>query len=213
VTTDAFEFVDVSDRVRCPLPILGAGPAAGKVTLPPESVRTTVATRRQRWAVETMAVAPHDRVLEIGCGRGAAVSLVAERLTTGTIVAIDRSATMVRLATERNADHVRAGRAQIRRAAFESAELPERHFTKIFAVNVNLFWLGAEAAQIDRMTTLLAPGGALYVFGERPESASPTAIVTSVEGLLRAHGFATATTVARSGAGRVLTCVAGTPVR
>ncbi|MEK8108935.1 methyltransferase domain-containing protein [Micromonospora sp. M12] len=54
---------------------------------------------RQRWAVETMAVAPDDQVLEIGCGRGAAVSLVADQLTTGRIVAIDRAATMVKMAT------------------------------------------------------------------------------------------------------------------
>ena len=35
---------------------------------------------RLAWAVETMAIGPADRVLEIGCGRGVAVALICERL-------------------------------------------------------------------------------------------------------------------------------------
>ncbi|MFI7604573.1 class I SAM-dependent methyltransferase [Micromonospora sp. NPDC049366] len=184
----------------------GAGP-------PPEGAAQTAAvTQRQRWAVETMAVAPDDRVLEIGCGRGVAVSLVARRLTTGRIVAIDRSATMVRLAAERNASHVESGRAEIRQAGFESVDLPTRSFTKIFAVNVNLFWVGAAAEQIDRMRELLVPGGRLYVFGERPTAAHATANLRSTERLLRAQGFETAASVAAGVRGRLFTCVVGATV-
>lgn len=158
-----------------------------------------------------MGVAPDDQVLEIGCGRGAAVSLVASRLTTGRIVAIDRATTMVRLATERNMSHIRAGRAEIRGAEFESADLPAHRFTKIFAVNFSLFWLGDATQQIDRMWSLLAPGGQLYVFGERPTAAHATANLTATELLLEAHGFATTRSSATRGQGRVLTCVSGTP--
>ncbi|GGO07753.1 hypothetical protein GCM10011576_12650 [Micromonospora parathelypteridis] len=178
---------------------------------PEEPVRTTAA-HRQRWAVDTMAVAADDQVLEIGCGRGAAVSLVASRLTTGRIVAIDRAATMVRLATERNLNHINAGRAEIRCAGFEAADLPARRFTKIFAVNVSLFWLGDATQPIDRMRSLLAPGGQLYVFGERPTAAHATANLTATKLLLEARGFTTARSSAIRGQGQVLTCVSGTPI-
>ncbi|MEW2143520.1 class I SAM-dependent methyltransferase [Micromonospora vinacea] len=171
------------------------------------------AAHRQRWAVQTMAVTPDDQVLEIGCGRGSAVSLVAEQLTNGRIVAIDRAATMVRLATQRNLSHIDAGRAEIRRAGFESAVLPTDHFTKIFAVNVSLFWLGDAAQQIARIRSLLAPQGRLYVFGERPTAAHASANLAATEVLLETHGFATTTSSATRGQGRVLTCVTGTPTR
>ncbi|MGI5524521.1 class I SAM-dependent methyltransferase [Micromonospora sp. CA-259024] len=161
--------------------------------------------------METMAVAPDDQVLEIGCGRGTAVSLVASRLTTGRIVAIDRAATMVRLATARNSGHISVGKVEIRHAGLESADLPAHHFTKIFAVNVSLFWLGDGTQQIDRMRSLLAPGGRLYVFGERPTAAHATANLTATELLLEAHGFNTTRSSATRGRGRVLTCVTGTP--
>jgi trans-aconitate methyltransferase len=198
--------------MRCTLTPSGAENVAnGPVLLPDASAQAPAATYRQRWAVETMAVVPHDHLLEIGCGRGVAVSLVASRLAAGRIVAIDRTVTMARLAADRNASHISAGTAEIRCAEFESADLPDRHFTKIFAVNVNLFWLGAAAPQIDRMRNLLAPGGRLYVFGERPTSAHPMANLTSTERLLRARGFSTTRAIEVRGQGRMLTCVTATP--
>ncbi|MEU6202562.1 class I SAM-dependent methyltransferase [Micromonospora musae] len=180
---------------------------------PQQPARPAAASPRQQWAVETMAVAPDDQVLEIGCGRGSAVALVAGRLTSGRIVAVDRSAAMARLAAERNQIHVDSGRAEIRCAEFEPADYPPGRFTKIFAVNVSLFWLGATTAQIERMRDLLAPGGRLYVFGERPTSVHATANAAATERLLTGHGFTTTTSIATRGQGRVLTCVTGTPAR
>jgi ubiquinone/menaquinone biosynthesis C-methylase UbiE len=168
------------------------------------------ATRRQRWAVETMAVAPGDLVLEIGSGRGVAVSLVAERLTTGKIVAIDRSATMARLTSEHNERHIRAGRVEVLCTGFESAEFPADHLTKIFTVNVNLFWLDAATQQIDRMRSALKPDGELFVFGERPRSASTMANLAATERALQAHGFDTVRKIVPHGRERLLTCVIGT---
>ncbi|MDG4806767.1 class I SAM-dependent methyltransferase [Micromonospora sp. WMMD1120] len=193
------------------LPARDPGPSgAGTASSADAPVRATAA-HRQRWAVETMTVAPDDQVLEIGCGRGAAVSLVADRLTSGRIVAVDRAATMVRLATRRNLRHIGAGRAEIRCAEFETTDLPTAHFTRIFAVNVSLFWLGDAAQQVARIRSLLAPEGRLYVFGERPTVAHATANLTATELLLRTHGFTTTRLSATRGQGRVLTCVTGTP--
>ena len=64
---------------------------------------------------------PSDRLLEVGCGHGVAVSLVCERLTTGTITAIDRSPKMIEMATRRNREHVDAGRAVLEAVALEDA--------------------------------------------------------------------------------------------
>jgi ubiquinone/menaquinone biosynthesis C-methylase UbiE len=66
------------------------------------------ASERFVWAVDTLEVRPADRLLEVGCGHGVAVSLVCERLTTGTITAIDRSPKMIEMATRRNREHVRS---------------------------------------------------------------------------------------------------------
>jgi trans-aconitate methyltransferase len=56
--------------------------------------------------VDALAVEPDDRLLEIGCGHGVAVTLACQKLDRGSITAIDRSPTMIEMASKRNADHV-----------------------------------------------------------------------------------------------------------
>ena len=104
------------------------------------------ASERFVWAVDTLEVRPADRLREVGCGHGVAVSLVCERLTTGTITAIDRSPKMIEMATRRNRERVDAGRAVLEAIALEDADLGDRRFDKIFAFNVAPFWQQPEAA-------------------------------------------------------------------
>jgi len=61
---------------------------------------------RVRWAVVQLSPGPDEQLLEIGCGPGVAVVLICERLAGGRIVAIDRSATAISRATQRNAEHI-----------------------------------------------------------------------------------------------------------
>src|SRR4051795_6963819 len=127
------------------------------------------ASERFLWAVDTLEVRPADRLLEVGCGHGVAVSLVCERLTTGTITAIDRSAKMIEMATRRNREHVDAGRAVLEAVALEDADLGDWRFDKIFAFNVAPFWLQPEAA-LGAVRAHLAGDGALYLFWDARHS-------------------------------------------
>src|SRR3954467_13267890 len=99
------------------------------------------ASERVGWAVGTLDVGPADRLLEVGCGHGVAVSLVCGRLTTGTITAIDRSPKMIEMAARRGRGPVGAGRVVLEAVALEDADLGDRRFDKIFAFNVAPFWL------------------------------------------------------------------------
>src|SRR5918912_1357756 len=128
------------------------------------------ASERFVWAVETLEVRPADRLLEVGCGHGVAVSLVCERLTTGTITAIDRSSKMIEMATRRNREHVHAGRAVLEAVALEEADLGDRRFDKVFAFNVARFWLQPKAA-LGAVREHLARNGAVYFFWDARHSA------------------------------------------
>jgi protein-L-isoaspartate O-methyltransferase len=65
-----------------------------------------------RWAVETLAVQPPDRVLETGCGSGVAAAMVCGRLVEGRMLAIDRSSIQIERARRRNEPHLASGRLQ-----------------------------------------------------------------------------------------------------
>src|SRR5262249_52278272 len=128
------------------------------------------ASERFVWAVDTLEVQPTDRLLEVGCGHGVAVSLVCERLTTGTITAIDRSPKMIGMARRRNRAYLEAGRAELEATALEDADLGDRRFDKIFAFNVAPFWLQPEAA-LGAIGGHLVPDGTVYVFWDARHSA------------------------------------------
>ena len=115
------------------------------------------------WAVDTLAPDPADHVLEVGCGHGVAVSLVCERLSTGRITAIDRSAKMIELAARRNHEHIERGRAVLRTAALEQADFGDERFDKVFAFNVAPFWLQPKQA-LEIVAQQLAPDGVVYIF-------------------------------------------------
>jgi SAM-dependent methyltransferase len=142
-----------------------------------------------------MAPDPADHLLEIGCGPGVAVALVCERLEGGRVTAIDRSPTAIRRAAARNAGHVAAGRAVLRTAALESLrpeDLPEGPggFDKVFAMNVNLFWVRDPARELALIRALLRPGGTLSLFyGYGTPGQGPATVPGALLGHLAAAGF------------------------
>jgi SAM-dependent methyltransferase len=122
------------------------------------------ASDRQRWAVEVLDVAPDDRILEVGCGHGVAVSLVCERLGGGRITAVDRSRKMIEAAATRNRDHT--GKVRFVTASIERADLGDDSYDKAFAVHVAT--LHRPGPALDAVRTRLIPGGRLYLFHQAP---------------------------------------------
>jgi 16S rRNA A1518/A1519 N6-dimethyltransferase RsmA/KsgA/DIM1 with predicted DNA glycosylase/AP lyase activity len=55
-----------------------------------EIIITSGMSRRLRSIVEQVEIRPDDRVLQIGCGRGVATTVVCERLESGCLTAADR---------------------------------------------------------------------------------------------------------------------------
>jgi SAM-dependent methyltransferase len=143
-----------------------------------------------------MAPDPDDHLLEIGCGPGVAVALVCERLEGGRVTAIDRSPTAIRRAAARNAAQVAAGRAVLRTAALESLrpeDLPEGPggFDKVFAMNVNLFWVRDPARELELIRALLKPGGALFLlYGYGTPGQGAATVPEALAGHLTEGGFA-----------------------
>jgi cyclopropane fatty-acyl-phospholipid synthase-like methyltransferase len=149
---------------------------------------------RIRWAVDMLAAKSSDSLLEIGCGRGIAVALLARRLTTGRILAIDRSASAIAAARERNWQWDQSGRARFRHASLRDLDDAEGRFDKIFAINVNLFWTDPRA-DLPVVRKLLKDEGGLYLFYEPPEAQRREEIAEKVAARLSNAGLVVRKTV------------------
>jgi trans-aconitate methyltransferase len=144
---------------------------------------------RIRWAVDLMDVQPADHVLEIGCGPGAGAELICSRLQTGRMFAIDRSESGVDRTKRRNAKYVEAGRLTVRQIDLATLRVPVKRLNKVFAFNVNLFWVRECADEIALLHERVLPGGAVFLFYEanRPELVST--IVQKTSAALSGGGF------------------------
>ena len=125
-------------------------------------------SRRLRSVVDALPLREGMRVLEVGCGPGAAAREVARRIGEGHVHGIDRSPRAIAQAIAASGPEIAAGRLSFEEVAVEDYELPagEPRFDLAFAVRVGALdgrhpAAGRRAQQ--RIAEALAPGGRLFV--------------------------------------------------
>jgi SAM-dependent methyltransferase len=132
---------------------------------------------RLREVVDALPLAPGSRVLEIGCGTGAAAHEVAARIAPGHILGIDRSSRAIAQAT---ALYGATPNLSFRVAAVEDFELDaaEDPFDIAFAVRVGA--LDGRHPEVEErarqaIRNALSAHGRLYIDGGDPLREIPLA--------------------------------------
>ena len=121
-----------------------------------------------------MDVQPNDQVLEIGCGNGAGAELICSKLETGKLFAIDRSESGVDRTKRRNHQYVDSGRLVVRQIDLATLRVPVKRLTKVFAFNVNLFWVRDCDDEVALLHERVVPGRrGLPLLRGRPPRAGP----------------------------------------
>jgi SAM-dependent methyltransferase len=104
-----------------------------------------------------LALAPTDRVLEVGCGAGVITRTIAKAVPGGTAVGVDREARYVEHARRRA---IEDGASNL---AFEigdalSLPFPDASFDMVWSKHV-LQWIGERERAIAEMVRVVRPGG------------------------------------------------------
>jgi ubiquinone/menaquinone biosynthesis C-methylase UbiE len=85
-------------------------------------------------------IQPPDHVLDVGCGGGMAIKLIAGIAVAGFVAGVDHSEDMVQQALKHNAAAARAGRVEIRHGNVAALPYDDESFDKVIAVETFYFW-------------------------------------------------------------------------
>ena len=119
-----------------------------------------------RAALERLALGPHDRLVELGCGGGA---FLVRALATGcSAKAIDYSADMVALARQQNRTACVEDRLEVIEADAHRLPFADGEFTAATTMNA-FFFFPDPAVVLREVCRVLAPGGRLVIVTHPPD--------------------------------------------
>lgn len=132
-----------------------------------------ILSSRLKAIVDALPIAEGMRVLEIGCGTGAAAREITARIGRGHVLAIDRSAKAIAQAKSASVSEIEAGRLSFRHIAIEDFELAagEARYDIAFAVRVGVLdgrHPENECRARHRIAAALVPNGRLFIDGGDP---------------------------------------------
>ncbi|UZW57343.1 class I SAM-dependent methyltransferase [Sphingobium sp. JS3065] len=114
-----------------------------------------------RMAIDLLAPADGEVLLDAGCGTGAATQDIFRRASC-RIIAVDQSATMIRRARSRMKTSGR-DRVELHHGRLEDLPCPPGMFDAALALNI-LYFCDEASAMIDAIRTYLRPGGRLVSY-------------------------------------------------
>lgn len=109
-----------------------------------------------RAVVDAAGVRPEDRILDIGCGPGAALAYAAALATAGTVSGVDPTPRMVTVASRR------VPTATVKVGGAEKLPFEDDSFTVAWSIAAYHHWPDQEAG-IAEAYRVLAPGGRLLI--------------------------------------------------
>ena len=92
------------------------------------------------WALSYWEMQEDDRVLDIGCGGGATLHRMAEKVTSGHVTGVDYSDVSVETSRRNNEKNIRSGKMDVLEGSVENLPFADDSFDKIITVESFYFW-------------------------------------------------------------------------
>lgn len=162
--------------------------AGERPPLPRDPHAMTSIPQRLRWFSSVLPARRAARVLEVGCGNGSLLALLAQRHPHAALVGIDRSALQARKATQRLAGLPVPPLVYHLALETAPAELAATPFSSIVAMNVNLPWTKPAVAGVA-LRALLAPRGLVLLGFEPPTRSGRLRLMAMLERAAAEAGF------------------------
>ena len=117
------------------------------------------------WGLGHIEIGRDWTILDVGCGGGRSVGLLAAAASGGHVDGVDYAAGSVAASRRHNADLIDAGRVQIQQAAVSALPFADNTFDLVTAVETQYYWPDLPN-DMRELLRVLMPGGALLVILE-----------------------------------------------
>ncbi len=121
-------------------------------------------------AIELMNISEQSHVLDVGCGSGWAVNLIAAKASKGRVVGIDISDEMIRLAAESSASF---SNVELRIASAEKLPFRDGEFSHVFSME-SLYYYSDMLEALKEIKRVLGPGGLFVTVVDLYEENKPS---------------------------------------
>ena len=118
--------------------------------------------QRNAWTVSLLDIGQDDRILEVGCGPGALIQVLAARATKGVVAGVDLSPVMLQQASRRNAEAIREGRVCLQPGSVLALPFEDASFDIALSANSLPFWPDQEAG-VKEIRRVLKAGGVIAI--------------------------------------------------
>ena len=126
--------------------------------------------RLHQWGLKAAGIQLTDRVLDVGCGGGKAISRILEE-TRREVAGIDHSPEAVKTARSVNRAAISSGRLRIVESSVESLPFRDGFFDVVTAFETTYFWPELQAG-LTEIHRVLNRGGRLVIANEFADRAS-----------------------------------------
>jgi ubiquinone/menaquinone biosynthesis C-methylase UbiE len=118
-----------------------------------------------QWGLSHISIGQNPIALDVGCGGGKTINLIARIATKGKVYGIDYSETSVAVATSINKKYIDAGQVGILHASVQSLPFPDNMFDLVTAIESYYFWPDV-INNLRGIRHILKPGGSVVLINE-----------------------------------------------
>ena len=118
-----------------------------------------------QWGLGQIEINHNEIILDIGCGGGSAVKIMAEKSINVKVYGIDYSLESVQISKANNSKLIRDGRVFINQGNVSKLDFPNNYFDLITAINSHYYWPNL-LHDFGEVLRTLKPGGRFIIIGE-----------------------------------------------
>ena len=118
-----------------------------------------------RWGLEHIAIAPDAVILDVECGGGGAVKVLAQAASRGKVCGVDYSEDVLLTARQVNRALIEQGRVEIKHGSVSDLPFPDDTFDLVTAFETTMFWPNLVDA-LREVQRVLKPGGTFLISNE-----------------------------------------------